>query len=218
LWSAPHTLVLALVLVAVHVVVSALDDADPWFLRFGLWRDGEPGGRPWQWLSHAFLHGNVWHLVVNAAGLLLIGSRVERMGGARVVPKVFFSGVLAGGVAQWLLAPPAQQGLPLVGASGGVMALLLWLTTVDPEARKRPLGISARNLGLGVVVAEAGLLAVEWWLPAAGFQTFAHACHLGGAGAGWVLAKCDFRSPPGLDRLRRERARRESADGPWWRS
>jgi membrane associated rhomboid family serine protease len=205
---------LVLVLLLIHSVVSSLDEADPVFLRFGLWREGGPGGRPWQWVSYALLHGNGWHLAFNAAGLLLIGSRVERIGGPRVVPKVFFCGVVFGGVVQLLLAPPAQQGVPLVGASGGVMALLLWLTTVAPDARTRPFGISARNLGLGVVIAEAGLLGSSWLLPDAGFQPLAHACHLGGAAVGWAIARRQFRNPPGLEQLQRERARRESADGP----
>lgn len=202
-------------LLLVHALVSALDDADPVFLRFGLWREGGLTGRPWQWVSHALLHGNGWHLAINAAGLLLIGSRVERIGGPGVVPQVFFSGVLAGGVAQMLLAPPAQQGVPLVGASGGVMALLLWLTTVAPDARTRPFGISAGNLGRGVVIAEAALLGASWLLSDADFQPLAHACHLGGAAAGWAIARRQFRMPPGLRELRRQRARRESADGPW---
>ena len=212
--SARWTMGLVVVLLLVHAAVSALDDADPVFLCFGLWREGGLTGRPWQWVSHALLHGNGWHLAFNAAGLLLIGSRVERIGGPRAVPMVFFAGVLAGGVAQMLLAPPIQQGVPLVGASGGVMALLLWLTTVAPDARTRPLGISARNLGLGVVVAEAGLLGAAWLLPDAGFQPLAHACHLGGAAVGWAIARREFRAPPSLDQLQRERARRESADGP----
>jgi membrane associated rhomboid family serine protease len=212
--SARWTAGLVFVLLLVHAAVVSLDDADPVFMRYGLWRDGGPGGRPWQWASYAMLHGNGWHLAVNAVGLLLIGSRVERIGGPRVVPTVFFSGVLVGGLAQMLLAPPVQQGVPLVGASGGVMALLLWLTTVAPDARTRPFGIAARNLGLGVVVAEAALLAAAWLLPDAEFQPLAHACHLGGAAAGWAIARRRFRMPPGLDQLQRERARRESADGP----
>lgn len=212
--SSPWTVGLVIVLLLVHAVVSCLDDADPVFLSCGLWWEGAVARRPWQWVSHALLHGNGWHLAFNATGLLLIGSRVERIGGHLTVLKVFFSGVVVGGIVQLLLAPPAQQGVPLVGASGGVMALLLWLTTVAPDARTRPFGISARNLGLGVVIAEAGLLGAAWWWPDAGFQPLAHACHLGGAAAGWVIARRQFRVPPGLDQLQKERARRESADGP----
>lgn len=201
-------------LLLVHGAVLASGDPDTLFLRFGLWDDGGWASRPWQWATYGFLHGNLWHLAFNGIGLWMIGSRVERIAGALEVSKVFVCGVVAGGLCQHLLAPPSQHGLPLVGASGGVLALLLWLTTVAPEARTRPLGISAGHLGLGVVLAEAGLLGAAWAWPDVGPQSLAHACHLGGAAIGWCLARRLLRLPPGLEDLRRERARRESAGRP----
>lgn len=202
------------VLLLVHGVVFLSGDPDPVFLRFGLSREGGWGARPWQWASYGLLHGNAWHLAFNAIGMWMIGSRVERIAGAFEVSKVFAGGVLGGGLCQYLLAPPGQQDLPLVGASGGVVALLLWLTTVAPEARLRPLGISAGRFGLGVVLAEAGLLGAAWLWPDRGPQSLAHACHLGGAAIGWCLARRLLRMPPGLEDLRRERARRESGGPP----
>jgi membrane associated rhomboid family serine protease len=216
--SARACLAVGVGLVAAQVLVATVVDSDPVYLRFGLSREGLAAGKFWQLASHAFIHGNIAHLLVNLAGFLLVGSRVERIGSAATLLQVFMVGVISGGLLQLLLAPPEQQGIPLVGASGGVSALLLWLTTVSPESRTWPLRVSGRNLGRGLVAAELGFLSYSWVFPEAGGQSVAHACHLGGALAGWWLARRLFRPPPTLADLQQERARRESADGPSIRS
>jgi membrane associated rhomboid family serine protease len=212
--SARACIRLAISLAGVQAWVALRVDPDPLFFRFGLSREGVAAGGLWQLASHAFIHGHGAHLLVNLTGLLVVGSQVERIGGAKVLLKVFGGGVILGGLLQLSLAPPAQQGIPLVGASGGVAALLLWLTTVSPESRAWPVGVSGRNLGRGFVIAEAVLLLLSWASPVAGLQSVAHACHLGGALAGWWLARRLLRPLPSLDDLQKERARRESANEP----
>jgi membrane associated rhomboid family serine protease len=181
-----------------------------------LWLTGEEGAwrEVWRFVTYAFFHGNNLHVALNAFGLWIIGSKVERIAGVRGLLKIFLSGVLLGGVVQLFAAPPVQAGVPLVGASGGIAALLLWLTTVSPDLKTWPVKISGKNLGRGILLAEFGFLAFSWFVPEAGFQPVAHACHLGGALAGWAWGKRVFRRLPTLDDLKKERARRESADGP----
>lgn len=212
--AAKACLALVAVCFLTHLIIHGSGDPEGVLARFWLGGEGARTSEVWRWLSHAFIHGNGWHLAINAAALCLIGSRVERIQGPAGVLKVFFSGVLAGAALQMLAAPPAQNGLPLVGASGGIFALMLWLTTVSPDLRTWPLRLSGRNLGWGIVLAELLLLAAGWWLPWQEFDLVAHACHLGGALAGWVLGKRVFRRLPTLEDLQKERARRESADGP----
>ena len=201
-------------MVLAFVFVWTRQDPGPALVRFGLHLDGWEPGILWRGITHAFIHGNAMHLAINLIGLLLIGSKVERIGGSSNLLKVFLAGVLAGGAAHLALAPPEQQGIPLVGASGGIMALLLWLTTTAPDARTWPIRISARNVGRGVILAEACLLVVAWSFRRETFQPVAHACHLGGAIVGWWMARRLLRPSPSLEDLREERARRESADGP----
>jgi membrane associated rhomboid family serine protease len=198
----------------IHGLITGLGSPDWIFLRCGLSGDTLDFTIILRSLTYAFIHGNPGHLLLNVAGLLLIGSRVERIAGSATVLKVFMTGALVGGLAQVILAPPGQQGIPLVGASGGIAALLLWLTTASPDSRTWPFRLSGRNLGRGVMLAEAGFLAAAWWIPKSGLQSVAHACHLGGALAGVWLARRLLRPAPSLDDLRKERARRESADGP----
>jgi len=184
------------------------------FATFGLSREGLLHGAIWQLITHAFLHGNILHLSINALGLLLIGSRVERIGGSATVGKVLFVGVVLGGMVQMLGAPVPHRDFQLVGISGGFTALLLWLTTVSPESRMMPLPISAKNLGRGIILAEAGFLIGSWFMPQAGFQVVAHGCHLGGAIAGWLMGRRIRRPRVTLADLQKERARREAADEP----
>lgn len=214
LLSARVCLLLAGIMGLVHFLVWSGPDPVPVVLRFGLQEEVWDLWKIWKFVTYAFIHGSGGHLALNLAGLLLIGSKVERIGGAATVLKVFLAGALIGGVAQLVLAPPDQRGMPLVGASGGIMALLLWLTTASPEARTWPIRISGRSLGLGVLAAEAGLLVLAWLLPLDEFYPVAHACHLGGAIVGWGMARRLLRPPPTLEDLRKERARRESANGP----
>ena len=214
LLSARACLLLAGIMGLVHFLVWSGPDPTTLLLRFGLHAEDWSPAILWKGATYAFLHGNGAHLALNLAGLLIIGSKVERIGGAGTVLKVFSAGALIGGAAHLVLAPPDQRGMPLVGASGGIMGLLLWLTTASPEAKTWPIKVSGRNLGRGMLAAEAGLLVMSWILGDAGFYPVAHACHLGGAITGWGMARRLLRPTPTLEDLKKERARRESADGP----
>lgn len=205
---------LALMIAAVYGgMCFASDGTLDWiFSTFGLSREGLMHGKVWQLVSHAFLHGNILHLSINALGLLLIGSRVERIGGALTVGNVLLAGVLLGGLVQVMAAPAPHRDFQLVGISGGFTALLLWLTTVSPESRMAPLPISAKNLGRGIILAEGAFLIGSWFIPQAGLQVVAHGCHFGGALAGWYLGRRMFRPAVTLEELQRERARREALE------
>ena len=210
---ATGTLFLVLVLAGIHALVLVFGDPDRVFLRLGLSRGGLATGDYWQLLTYGLLHGNLIHLFVNLAGLLIIGSRVERICGAAALAKIFWVGIVFGGLAQCFLAPAAQRGAPLVGASGGLAALVLWLTAMAPDARVWPLKISGRNLGRGILLAEGGFLIGGWLFPDMAPVFVAHACHLGGGIAGWWMAHRLLGAPPSLADLKRTRARAESGYG-----
>lgn len=188
----------------------------------GLSAVGVRQGKVWQLVTHGFVHGNWLHFGLNAMALLALGPRLERIGGVTLWWRLMLAGLLAGGAMDLLAG--GDGGRPLVGSSGAVMAALLWLTGVSPGSRLWPLPISGKSLGLGMLFASAlltlanpelGIPGMAAWgralgEPAAG-AVFAvsHACHLGGAVAGWMGARWTLRPRVTLARLQRERRRRE---------
>lgn len=213
LGNSPAAWSCVLVILGVECVVMAAggENRDParfWFTTLGLSRDGVFGGKIWQFFSYGILHGGWWHLGINAAFLLLIGSRVEHMVGRPALAKTLGLGILGGGIAHLLLAPGGIGAPVLVGISGGCMSLLLLLVTLSPESRMMPIPISGRSLGLGVLSAELILALMN---PVFGDSLhMGHACHFGGGIAGWLFGRWLLRPRVSLKSLRHDRARREA--------
>ena len=209
--SARFTLVLAGVILAIEAVLDVCGGAEgipDVYEALGLSRAGVLKGWVWQIGSHALIHGAWWHAALNVLVLLNIGVGVERISDWRTAARVFVVGALAGGVA-FLLLPQSADDMLLVGASGGIFALLLWLTTISPQSRMLLLPVSAKNLGLGVLFASGILAVAAPWMPVEGLQV-AHSCHFGGALAGWMIARRSMRASVSLADLQKARARRES--------
>jgi membrane associated rhomboid family serine protease len=191
-----------------------------WYVNLGLSREGFLSGKIWQVLSYGFLHASWLHAGLNAVFVLLIGSRIEHMAGRARMLRVVLAGVAGGATGHLLLG----SGL-LVGVSGGFLALLLLLTTLSPQSRMFPLPVSGRSLGLGILLAELILALINPALGLPGFSLIGrslagngmaswfqigHACHFGGGLAGWVYGRWMLRPRVTLERLRRDRARREA--------
>jgi len=221
-WSA----VLVTVLVAVWVPIGlggGPDQSPELFRTFGLTRETVLGGSWWQPLSYGLLHGSAAHLLINVIVLLLIGGRIEHILGGPAAIRIFFMGVVAGGAMHLLLVPGGVETAILVGSSGGAIAWLLTLTTLSPESRICPVPLSARNLGLGLLLGSALLalihpgLGIPWlawvggWVEArmGPITSIGHACHLGGGVAGWLAGRWVLRPRVTLEQLQRQRAARE---------
>jgi membrane associated rhomboid family serine protease len=191
-----------------------------WFENFGLSREGFLVGKIWQIFTYGMLHAGWWHAVLNALLVLLVGARIEHMGGAAAMMKCTVFGILAGGLSHLVLG----SGL-LAGLSGGCFALLLLLTTLSPQSRMFPLPLSGRSLGGGLLIAALllalinpdagvpGLASVGRKMTDHGMDSWfkiGHACHFGGCIAGWLHGCWVLRPRVTLARLHKDRARRES--------
>lgn len=210
--AARFSVVLALVLLVIEAAVQLMGRESMAYQFFGLSRQGVDHGQFGQFATYGLIHGGWWHVSLNVLMLIFTGARIERISGWKTTAAVFAAGVLAGGVAFVCFIPAGSEWI-LVGASGGVFALLLWLTTVSPQSRMWPIPVSARSLGLGLILASGAFALCAPWLPLRG-GAISHACHFGGAMAGWLCGRWSLRAPVSLERLKKERARRESADGP----
>src|SRR4029450_1469579 len=120
---------------------------------YGLSSHALQQGAWWRLITHAFLHGNIWHLLINMAGLWFAGRIVERVMGTGRFLALYFACAVAGGIAQLLLEGGKFL---LLGASGAVCGVILAFATIFPEAQIVMLLFSsspcacARNISLGV--------------------------------------------------------------------
>jgi membrane associated rhomboid family serine protease len=121
------TLGLVLLIVAITFAMSvlSLDERQHVANTFGI------TGARWDWLSplsyltlitYAFLHGSTLHYFGNTLMLLLVGVVVEARVGRWTMLGIWITGSALAGLAHLALLP--SLGIPLIGASGGVAALL----------------------------------------------------------------------------------------------
>lgn len=167
IFNVPGAVVVVLALLGlVHVAMSYLTDVDDeflvWVLAFiparyvGLANE-LPGGQLASWTSfvtHQFVHGDLTHLFINAAWLLVFGSPVaRRIGGGRFFVFALicgFAGALAFMLVRW------GEPVPMVGASGAISGLMgagfrLLLPAIDNgeyyEMREAPRSVRLATLG-----------------------------------------------------------------------
>ena len=167
------------------------------FPVMALSREGLLEGAWWQLFTHAFLHGNLLHLIVNMVALWFIGPILEELLGGWRYLLLYFGGILAGGLLQTFANP---RSVDLVGASGAVCALLVGFATLLPRLEITalvffviPIRMKAATLGWLVV-----LTSVMFWIFGIE-QEIGHLAHLGGAVAGFLI--CAIYRKQGVVRL-----------------
>ncbi len=87
---------------------------------FALNVDGILHGWLWQFITYAFLHGNLFHLLMNMLGLYFLGPELERHLGTKAFMTLMVFCAILGGVG-WLSLTYPQPG-SCVGASGAIVS------------------------------------------------------------------------------------------------
>ena len=168
----------------------------------------------WGLFTYMFLHGGLFHLLMNMFMLYMFGSQLEQVWGRRRFIRYYLlCGVGAGLFA--LLPLPAFFDALHIGASGAVYGVLLAFGLLFPSAQVYLLGIlpmSARHM-----VILFGFMSLAGSLSATSGGV-SHIAHLGGLVVGYVLLRRDGLIPRRQSRLgilwrdlqrRRQRARFE---------
>ena len=192
----PVTLALLIANVALFLLQSAEIAFQPLMVHGALWPltpTGMPdGGRhfePWQLVTYAFLHGDIWHVFFNMMSLVMFGAPLEYAFGRRRFSLYYTVCVIGAGLCQLALASWSVRNggdpYPTIGASGGVYGLLLAYGLLFPNQRVMllfpPIPMKARTL---VIVFGALELAFGF----TGLQPgVAHFAHLGGMLFGGML-------------------------------
>lgn len=191
-------------LVAINILmfIATLINENFMVANFAMFYPASPFFKPWQILTHMFMHGGFWHIFFNMYSLLMFGSILERsLGPKKFLIFYFVTGL--GAVAlhtgvEWMqakvfiangIAPAYQQLLitPTRGASGAIYGLLIGFAMLYPQARLilifPPIPVKAKWL---VII----FAAIELFSGINGIQnSVAHFAHLGGMLFGWLLIR-----------------------------
>lgn len=151
---------------------------------FSLSLDGLLRLELWQPVTYLFLHGGLWHLILNMLGLFFFGPETERAIGTRRFLALYFAcGILAG--LGWILisGTPASYCLGASGAIFGVLGAfaglfpqrpvtLLVFFVIPVSLRARTLAIALGLFSLLAIISQPGQIA--------------YAAHLVGGLAGYL--------------------------------
>ncbi|UEJ81666.1 rhomboid family intramembrane serine protease [Brachybacterium halotolerans subsp. kimchii] len=148
---------------------------------------------PWTLITTGFLHGGVFHLLLNMYAMYLVGTHLERTLGHWRFGAIFMLSLFAGQVAVLLFADPANPSSwvgATLGASGGIFGLFGTLLIVN-----RRMGAETTQ-----ILVLIGLnLVITFTIPNISWQG-----HLGGLVMGTALTAVMFalrpKASPGADR------------------
>jgi len=161
---------------------------------FGLVPSGViPGLRVWQPFTYLFLHGGLFHLLINMLMLWMFGRELELMWGKKRFLNYFFlCGVGAGILTIIVKFVPLLWGsrpedIPTIGASGAIFGILIANAILFPDRQiwmfPLPLMIPMRPF-----VAVMGAIEFFGTLGIGG-DNVAHVCHLSGMLIGWLYLR-----------------------------
>ena len=190
-WTSRHCVVLFSLLglnAAVFAAQLALQVYQPGVVPeyLGLSYRGIDQAYAWQFLSALFLHTGVFQFAGNMLVLWFIGRDVEAIVGPKHFLYLYLFGALGGELTHLFLMPSTTV---LLGASGGVAAMVMALAIILPELEVTeslffvlPVKLKLKYFGYVLCAVGALLLVVDR------DGVVSHSAYLGGAAAGWLYA------------------------------
>lgn len=139
----------------------------------------------WQLVTYAFLHGGIWHILLNMFVLWMFGGIIEQTFGTRRFVLYYFLCVITAALTHLIIMPLFTSAFyPTIGASGGIYGVLLAFGMLYPHQRiylwfLLPMPAWAFVTGFGVLELILGVTGTQ--------QGVAHFAHLGGMIGGILL-------------------------------
>jgi membrane associated rhomboid family serine protease len=122
------------------------------------YRAGFSDGAPWQLLTAAFTHVEIWHFAMNMFALFVFGPVLEGIVGRARFLTIYLVSAVAGSATVVWFSPELSS---TVGASGAIFGLLGALLVVARKARLHSQWL-VQNLVLGVVITVVGWRFISW--------------------------------------------------------
>jgi membrane associated rhomboid family serine protease len=157
-------------------------------LLFALSGSGIIRGFVWQPITYMFLHGDLWHILINMLLLWFFGREVEYFLGPKHFTRLY---LLAGfiGAGLWLAFNFSSYSY-LLGASAGVLGCVIAFATLFPEREVTLLVFFVLPVTLKAKYLAVIAVAVDIWpLLSRTDSNVAHLAHLGGAALGYIYIK-----------------------------
>ncbi|PKA96869.1 membrane associated rhomboid family serine protease [Flavobacteriaceae bacterium MAR_2009_75] len=144
--------------------------------------------QPWSLITYSFLHGGIFHILWNMYILYVAGRIVLNLFDGKRFLNIYFLGVILGGLL-FLLSYnifPTLVGInaSLIGASAGVMAVLIFVCTYMPNQEVRLIFFNVKLWQIGLFVVLMDLVQIPL-----GGNVGGRIAHLGGALLGYVYAR-----------------------------
>lgn len=136
--------------------------------------------QPWTLISYGFFHGNFPHVLFNLMFLYYIGNLFLNFFTTKQFINYYFLGIIAGGIAYLAMNSIGY----LVGASAGLMAIIVGLATKIPtyEIRLRLIG-GVKLWVIAAIYVGISILSLN------GTNAGGNIAHLGGALVGFIYTK-----------------------------
>ena len=149
--------------------------------------------KPWSLITYGFLHGSFSHLFWNMIMLFYFGNILVNYFGDKRLLNVFFNGILFGGIIYIISYNlfPVFTGVSskMIGSSAGVMAILFYITSYNPNHTIRFFFVNIKLLYIAIFLLLMDIIQIPVE------NSGGHIAHLGGALIGFLM----FRSFKGID-------------------
>ena len=193
-WSMMTPVVKNLVIINTIMLIATYIIGDAMYEKLALFAFNSPFFKPWQFITHMFMHGGFWHIFFNMYTFFFFGTMLERtLGSKKFLWFYFITGF--GAVAlhmlvQWLqvragVNVAAIYQTPVLGASGAVYGVLIGYAMLFPNDRMTLLFPPVTLKAKWMMLIFAGIELVTGAVGTA--DGVAHFAHLGGMLFGAIL-------------------------------
>jgi|TARA_B100001093_G_scaffold96076_1_gene88115 membrane associated rhomboid family serine protease len=146
--------------------------------------------KPWSVLTYGFFHSGFYHLFWNMLMLYYFGNRLQNLFGDKLFYNIFFNGIIFGAllyVFSYNVFPVFKGNeSQMIGASAGVMAVLFYLSSYNPNLRIRLFIVEVKLIYIALFLLILDIIQIP------NGNSGGHIAHIGGALTGYCLLKYNY--------------------------
>ena len=199
-WGMMSPVIKNLVIINTIMLIATWIIGDTMYEKLALFAFESPFFKPYQLITHMFMHGDFWHLFFNMYTLMIFGTVLERIWGSKKFLLFYFVTGIGAALCHSLVlylqydafveagkiaAATAVLRTPTVGASGAIYGVLLGYGMLFPDNRLQlifpPVAMKAKWFVIifGAIELITGLTGMG--------GNIAHFAHLGGMLFGLIM-------------------------------